>query len=219
MERILVAGATGLVGREVVEQLLSSTSVRPVALTRRSLGKPGLEEWLSQGDDLLQGLKDEPVDAVICCLGTTIKKAGTKDRFRYVDHDLVVGLARWAKRHSVVTFSIVSAIGADPASNIFYNKVKGEMERDVKALALPSLHIFHPSILTGPRQESRVGERLGIVIMNMVSPLLLGGLRRYRPMPHDLLASALIQTARTPENGTHVHAYDGIVALARKQLR
>jgi uncharacterized protein YbjT (DUF2867 family) len=216
MKRILVAGPTGLIGKTVVEQLLARRGVEVVALTRRSLEKEGggIEQWIAPSNDLLAGLKDEHVDAVICCLGTTIKTAGSQEKFRYVDHDLVVGIGKWAKQQRVPVFCVVSAMGADPRSKIFYNRVKGEMEKDLKGLNLPALHIFHPSILTGPREENRVGERIGIVAMNLLKPLMLGPLRPYRPMPHDVLAKALIAAAADDSPGVHVHEYQAIFELA-----
>jgi uncharacterized protein YbjT (DUF2867 family) len=215
MRTILVAGATGLIGSTVVEQLGRRKDVRTVALVRRPLEGRGerLVQWLAPADDLLQGLKPEPVDAVICCLGTTIRTAGSRERFRHVDHELVVGLARWAKQQGVPVFCVVSAVGADAGSSIFYNRVKGEMERDLKAMGLPALHIFHPSILTGPRKEVRIGERVGIAITRLLAPLMVGGLAPYKPMPHDVLAKALIRASGI--NGTGgTYTYHRIVELA-----
>ena len=191
--------------------------VLPIALARRHLDKaPGLEQWIAKDDDLLSALKNERVDAVICCLGTTIKKAGSKQAFRAVDHDLVIGIAKWAKANNVHTFCVVSAIGADPGSKIFYNKVKGEMERDLASIGLPVVHIFHPSILTGPRQETRIGERIGIVVISLVSPLMIGPLERYRPMPHDMLAQALINACDLPQSGTYTYSEIKRIASGQK---
>jgi uncharacterized protein YbjT (DUF2867 family) len=214
--KVLVAGATGLVGGAVVDELLDTPDDRAVALTRRPLEHidPDLDQWIATGEDLLAGLKDEPVHAVICCLGTTIKKAGSRKAFRYVDHHLVVGLAEWAKEQGVPVFCVVSAIGAHPSSKIFYNRVKGEMERDLERLALPSLHIFQPSILTGPREESRTGENIGIALVSVASPLLFGGLRDYKPMPHDMLAKAMINATRVARPGTQRYGYDDIKKFA-----
>lgn len=211
--RILLAGASGLVGSAVLQQALGQERFfEVVSLVRRSAGQhhPKLTEWLSTDGDLLSGLRAEPLDAVICCLGTTISKVGgDKAKFIHVDKGLVLGLARWAKEQGVRCFAVVSAIGADANSSVFYNKVKGEMEQELKAIGLPELHIFHPSILTGPRQEKRTGERIGIVVMSMVAPLLPA---KYKPMPHDVLAKALLKCIGTP-GGTHT--YRAIRELAR----
>jgi uncharacterized protein YbjT (DUF2867 family) len=158
---------------------------------------------------LLAALRPEPVDAVVCCLGTTIRNVGgDRSKFIHVDKDLVVGLARWARAQGVRCFAVVSAIGADAASRVFYNRVKGEMEQELKALGFPELHLFHPSILTGPRREKRTGERIGIVVAKALAPLLPDP---YKPMPHDVLGKALLNCIGTP-GGTHT--YRSIRALA-----
>lgn len=204
--RILLAGASGLVGAAVLEQALGlERSSEVVSLVRRSAGQhhPKLTEWLSTDGDLLSGLRAEHVDAVICCLGTTIRKVGgDKAKFVHVDKDLVLGLARWAKEQSVRCFAVVSAIGADAKSRVFYNRVKGEMEEGLKAMGFPELHIFQPSILTGPRKEKRIGERIGVVVMSLIAPLLPA---KYKPMPHDVLAKALLKCIGTP-GGTHTYS-------------
>ena len=210
--RILLAGASGLVGGSVLEQALNAGGITAVAsLARRPSGiqHRKLTEWLSGDGDLLSALRPEPVDAVICCLGTTIRNVGgDRARFIHVDKDLVVGLARWARQQGVRCFAVVSAIGADARSRVFYNRVKGEMEQELKALGFPELHLFHPSILTGPRREKRTGERIGIVVAKALAPLLPDP---YKPMPHDVLAKALLNCIGTP-GGTHT--YRSIRALA-----
>ena len=217
---ILVAGATGLVGSEVLSKALADPRVeRVVVLVRRSVGvkHPKLVEWISGESDLLTGLKQEPVDTVICCLGTTIRTVGgDKDRFIHVDKDLVLGIARWAKQHNVQVFSVVSAIGADARSGVFYSRVKGEMEAGLRALGLPSLAIFQPSILTGGRKEFRLGERIGIGVMTAVAPLMRGSFADYRPMASDVLARAMINVSLAEEpTGAQVLRYHAIRAAAR----
>jgi uncharacterized protein YbjT (DUF2867 family) len=209
---ILVAGGSGLVGRAVLEAAMQVERIdRVMALLRRplDLNDPKLETWLPVEGDLLTALRPQPVDAVICCLGTTIRNVGgDQAKFIAVDKDLVLGLARWAKEQGVPAFAVVSAVGADAKSGVFYNKVKGEMEDGLKAMSFPELHIFQPSILTGPRMEKRIGERIGIVAMSVLAPLLPAD---YKPMPHHILAKALINCIGTP-GGTH--RYREILRLA-----
>lgn len=209
---MLVAGGSGLVGRALLGMAIKTERVdRVIALLRRPLdvNDPKLEAWLPAEGDLLGALRPVAVDAVICCLGTTIRNVGgDKARFIAVDKDLVLGLARWAKGQGARTFAVVSAIGADASSRVFYNRVKGEMEEGLKAMGFPELHIFQPSILTGPRKEKRMGERIGIVVMSAIAPLLPD---KYKPMPHDVLAKALINCIGSP-GGTHT--YCAIRALA-----
>lgn len=212
--RILLAGASGLVGGAVLERALGDARVdRVFSLARRpsGLAHPKLIEWLAPEGDLLAGLRPEPVDAVLCCLGTTIRKVGgDRSAFMRVDKDLVLGLARWARAQGVPAFAVVSAIGADAGSAFFYNRVKGEMEQGLRAMGIPELHIFQPSILTGPRKEKRIGERIGIAAARLLAPLLPD---RYKPMPHDVLARALLNCIGTP-GGTHAHG--AIVRLAER---
>lgn len=209
MGTILVAGATGLIGNEVLRRALADDRFeRVIAVGRKELpAHPKLEQWVHA--DLLGALRNEHVDAVVCCLGTTIRNVGgDKSRFIHVDKDLVLGLARWAKEHGAKDFAVVSAIGADAESRVFYNRVKGEMEAGLKAIGLPALHIFHPSILTGPRVEKRFGERIGILVMSAIAPLLPA---RYKPMPYDVLAQALLNSIGRP---SATLAYSEIRALA-----
>lgn len=214
--RILLAGATGLVGDAVLRKALTDPRVdQLIALVRRPIGihDPKLVEWPALSGDLLAGLGAERVDAVICCLGTTIRKVGgDRQQFKQVDHDLVLGLARWAKEQGVPTFSVVSSIGADAGSRVFYNRVKGEMENGLRHIGLPRTFIFQPSILTGPRQEVRVGERLGIAVLSLLAPFI----GAYRPMRSDVLAAALLESAVRKDlpQGAHLLRFGRIRALA-----
>ncbi len=214
MKTLLIAGSTGLIGDATLRMALDDPRIhRVIALTRRPLGleHPELVQW--QHSDLLMALRSEPVDAVICCLGTTIRNVdGDESKFIHVDKDLVEGVAEWAKQQGVPVMCVVSAIGADAGSSVFYNRVKGEMEDALKALGIPTLHFFQPSILTGPRREVRIGERIGIVLGRLFGPLLPA---RYKPMPHDVLARALLNATQVTEGGTHT--YNDIHTLASGQ--
>lgn len=214
MERaVLVAGATGLVGTSVVQLALADCRVgRVITWGRRPVPNvSGVEHWGPGPTDLLQGLKPERVDAVICCLGTTIRAVkGDKSAFVHVDKDLVLALGNWASGKSV-RFCVVSAVGADPKSLFFYNRVKGEMEAELRTMDFAALHIFHPSILDGDRKEVRSGERIGLAVMRFIAPVLPAS---SRPMPIHTLAKALITTAVSDARGTYVHAYNNILDLA-----
>lgn len=208
---ILIAGATGLIGAATVRQALDDPRFgRVIVLVRRSTGMqhPKLEEWLA--DELLQGLRSEKVDAVLCCLGTTIgKEGGDKAKFIHVDKDLVLGLGAWAKEQGVPVFSVVSVVGADAGSRLFYNRVKGEMEAGLSALGFSTLHLFHPSVLVGERREFRLGERIAGAVMSLVRPLLPASAR---PMRDTVLARALLASVFVPQGGTH--SFKAIQAMA-----
>ncbi|MBP8824069.1 MAG: NAD(P)H-binding protein [Flavobacteriales bacterium] len=212
---ILLAGATGLVGSAVLPLLLADARVgKVVALVRRPLSTEHikLEQWV--GQDLQDALKPTPVDAVICCLGTTIKKAGSQAAFIAVDRTLPLGIARWAKAQAVPTFCIISAIGADAGSRIFYSRVKGEVEQELEAMHFQSLALFQPSVLTGPRKEKRLGEGFGSGVLKLAGPLLAGAWANYRVMAHDVLAVALVQSVLAPVPGTRRYRYREIQQLA-----
>lgn len=214
---ILLAGATGLVGSACLPLLLADERVaKVIALVRRPLSVHAkLEQWVDA--DLLKALRPQPVDAVICCLGTTIKKAGSQPAFVAVDKDLPLGLARWAKAQGVPAYAIISAIGADAGSRIFYSSVKGEVEQELEAMGFAHLAMFQPSVLVGPRQEKRAGEGLAATVLKMVGPLMVGGLRKWRIMPHTVLAQALVHQAVMPEPGINRFTYAEIVERARPQ--
>ncbi len=213
----LIAGATGLVGGFVMEELLRDDLYREVrALLRRPLGRehPKLTEVVVDFDRLDEHPDAFRVDDVFCCLGTTIKKAGSQAAFRKVDHDYVVAVARLARAAGARRFLLVSSIGADASTSNFYLSVKGATEDAVAACGFPAFHVFRPSLLTGPRQESRPGERAGVMVSRFVAPLLIGGLRRYRPIEARTVAAAMVAAAKTEDAGRQVYTHDEITGLA-----
>ena len=211
----LLAGATGLVGSHVLEFLLADPEwSRVVTVGRRTT--PARHEKLEQRIvDLgaLEAVADlPPADDVFCCLGTTIKQAGSQAAFRRVDHDFVVGLARAGLRAGAKQFLLVSAIGADPESRVFYSRVKGEAEAAVRKLPYRAIQIFRPSLLLGKRAEFRLGERIMRLAAPLLSVFLVGRLRRYRPIHAATVARAMVNLARQAPRGPNVFEYDAMVA-------
>jgi uncharacterized protein YbjT (DUF2867 family) len=173
LTRVLVAGATGLVGRECVHRLCSASGIVLVrALVRRRLvdapPSPLLEERVVDFAALESRADLFGVDAIVCALGTTLKRAGSREAFRAVDFDLPLGIARLGISRGTRHFVLISALGANPRSRFFYNRVKGELEEALGALGYPSLSILRPSILLGDREEFRLGERIGTLLMRLV---------------------------------------------------
>jgi uncharacterized protein YbjT (DUF2867 family) len=208
-----VLGATGLVGERVTDLLASDARwSRVVTIGRRK--SPISSATLSQveADILADGpwLDALAVDDVFCCLGTTIKAAGSQEAFRAVDLDAGARAAAAAQQRGARQFLVVSALGADPRSRVFYNRVKGEMEATVTSLAFPACQIFRPSLLLGPRAERRIGERLAA---RLARPLrrLLG---KYRPIHRDGVAAAMVRIAAAAPAGIHVYESNRIAEIA-----
>ena len=169
--RAWIAGATGLTGSALLTILLREPKFdRVVAFVRRPLAivDPKLTEATADFAHLREG-NPGFVDAAFCCLGTTIKTAGSEAAFRQVDHDYVVAFAAAAKAHGATYFGVISSVGADAGSRALYSRVKGETERDLQQMGFPSLAIYRPSILVGSRQEARSAERIGIIVMQAAS--------------------------------------------------
>jgi uncharacterized protein YbjT (DUF2867 family) len=202
MKTALIAGATGLVGSELLKLLIESKEYAAIhALTRKPLnaGSPKVIEHIIDFDRLDELKLNTPIDHVFCTLGTTIKKAGTKENFRNVDFEYVVSFGKKAKEINVQKFLVVSSLGAKAKSVIFYNRVKGEMEMALKYLSLPHLFIFRPSLLTGERKEHRTGEKSAIAVFKVLSPVFAGPLKKYKGVKASKVANAMMQAALKDE--------------------
>lgn len=210
-----VAGATGLIGSFLVDHLLADDRYHRVeALLRRPLeGRDRLIQRQVDFGDLSTLESEQPLDDAFCCLGTTLKAAGSRQAFRRVDFDYVVSFAAAAQRLGARRLMLVSSIGAEAASNNFYLRVKGEAEEALADVGFEALHVLRPSLLLGPRRERRPGEKLATLTMPLVAPLLLGGLRRYRPIQADTVARAMIGAAHSAA-GHHVYRYNDLIRLA-----
>lgn len=214
----LLAGSTGLVGSHLLDLLLAAPEYDGVkALTRRPLERTHdkLQTEIVDFDDLASHGDALAADDVFCCLGTTIKTAGSREAFRRVDHHYVFQLARLARDAGARRFVMVSSVGADASAANFYLRVKGEVERDVGELGYSALHILRPSLLLGARKEFRLGERLGILAMHVVGPFFVGPLAKYRGISAGTVAAAMLGSARQVEEGRHVHDNPAIERLAR----
>ncbi|QTS85792.1 oxidoreductase [Ectopseudomonas khazarica] len=197
-QHILIAGATGLTGEHLLDRLLSEPTVaRVLAPTRRPLAAhPHLENPVGELQGLLPQLSGQ-VDTAFCCLGSTIKQAGSQEAFRAIDHDLILAFARRARELGARHLVVISALGANPKSSVFYNRVKGETEEALKAMSWPQLTIARPSLLLGARHEFRLGERLA-------APLLRWLPGKYRGIDACALARALWRLALEEEDGIRV---------------
>ncbi|MDR0181862.1 NAD-dependent dehydratase [Lysobacter arvi] len=207
--KLMIVGSTGLVGRHALQAVLAHPGIeRVVAPVRRALVEhPRLLSPIVDFDALPVDASWWSVDAVVCALGTTIKVAGSQDAFRRVDHDYPLAVARLAHAHGASTFVLNSAMGADPASRIFYNRVKGDVERDLTALGFASLTLVRPGLIGGEREEFRAGERVATAVLRALHPLLP---RRWRINPAERIARSMVDAAVRGEPGVHVIASDAL---------
>ena len=210
MSRLLLVGATGLVGQSVLRLALASPDVESVvALTRRPL--PAHPKLLNPVVDLAALPEDASwwsVDAVICTLGTTIKKAGSQAAFYTVDHDHPMRVAELARKHGAQAFALISALGADIGSRVFYSRTKGELERDLQTLGYPSLAFVRPGLIGGERAEVRAAEQLGIKLAQWLRPLLP---KRYQVVPAERIAFHLLRAALASKPGVQLILSEDIV--------
>ncbi|WP_375192225.1 NAD(P)H-binding protein [Marinobacter sp.] len=222
--KVMLLGATGLTGGQVLQGLLAREEVdQVVALVRHRL--PTLHDKLAQHEVNFDNLDAHAslfdVDAIVCCLGTTIKKAGSQAQFRKVDLGYPLKAAELGRAHGVRAFILMSAIGASSSSTIFYNRVKGELEDALEDLGYPYLSIYHPSLLLGDRKEQRTAEALGIKAMPLVNRLLIGPLDKYRGIEAATVALAMVNevcslaTEAAAERVLQVREYDEIRQLAK----
>lgn len=212
----LVLGATGLVGQKCLDLLLEDSSYGAVhVIVRKPLARqhPKLQQQVIPFTELEATVARVGAAEVFCCLGTTIKQAGSKEAFRRVDYEYPFRAAKSAAASGAKQFLIVTALGSDPSSMIFYNRVKGEVERDICALPLPTVHVLQPSMLLGERSEQRAGEAIGKVVMRLFQPLMLGGARKYRAIEGAAVARAMVALAKQDKPGKHTHASDELAQL------
>ena len=204
--KALVIGATGATGKELVSQLTDNENYEMITVLHYRETDQFTHKKVMVSTHPFDALLDfrlENVDDVFCCIGTTIKKAGSQEQFAKVDRDYVLHLGKWAKINDVVSFHVISYLGADSASSIFYNRVKGEMESGLIDLNLNSLYIYHPPLLIAERDEFRLGEKVGAALFTILKPFMIGGLKKHRPLNVKKLAASMIEHAIDHKPGLH----------------
>lgn len=222
MRSAIVAGASGLVGDRVLRRLLAGGAYdRIVALVRGPLNMTHrkLEQRTIDYERIGRMSAFPRAEDVFCCLGTTLRKAGSPEAFRKVDVEYVARLAEACVRSGSAQFLLVSAVGADARSRNFYLRCKGEAEGLVRALPFPGVQIFRPSFLVGIRRERRPGESIAAAAARLVSFAMLGPARRYRPMRADDVARAMVAVARDAPAGVHVYGAREMQDLADQPVR
>jgi uncharacterized protein YbjT (DUF2867 family) len=198
-----VFGASGLVGKNLTKQLLDNPNYEKVVLVLRKplviINPKALEISADKFIDYdFSEIKPENVH-VYCCIGTTIKKAGTKEEFRKVDYDLPLKIANWAKEKEIETFVVISSIGAQAGSGNFYLKTKGEMESALLAVGISRLFIVRPSFLKGLRNEFRLTDEIINIFSGLMNRALYGSFKKYRAIDANKVAKAMIVLANSQE--------------------
>ncbi len=222
--RVALVGATGLVGRRVIEIASAGDEVRILGIARREAALPPgarMEMFVAEPDkwgDVLDAVRPR---ALICALGTTWKKAGKDEAaFRAVDHDLVLATAEAAKRAGVPNMVLVSAAGADARSKTFYMRVKGETEEALTRIGFKRLDILHPGLLRGEREgDLRLAERAALIAAPLIDPLLSGSWERYRSIDASLVAEAALGLALRRAGGRFTHDNEAMRRAAREWRR
>jgi uncharacterized protein YbjT (DUF2867 family) len=216
----LVIGASGLIGKELVNILLQQDKYDKIHLLVRrpiSIEDEVCVPHVVNFDELHTYHKLFNVSDVFCCLGTTMKKAKSKEAFRKVDFEYPIEAAKLAKECGVEKFLIVTAMGANSKSLFFYNQVKGDVEETLRKLNLPSVHIFRPSLLLGEREEYRFGEQLAEKASVLFNAIMVGPLRPYRAIKAKKVAAAMAAVAHSNKTGTNVylsHEIDRMIGLS-----
>lgn len=219
---IILLGSTGLIGSEILKELQKTERVSKILCPVRKIPKmspsPRVEflEVDFENTESLQKLFQTKFSAVISALGTTIKKAGSEENFKKVDYEYPLAFAKLAKEHFVKQYSIVTAMGSDAKSWVFYNRVKGEVEDSIIDLGIDRVSIFRPSLLLGDRNEFRIGEKIGEAVTKLI-PFSLLGLQKYEPIQASKVASAIVKDLLTnidsPITESHADNHAGLVAI------
>jgi uncharacterized protein YbjT (DUF2867 family) len=219
MKTACIFGATGVVGQALLSELIHHSEYSAVwAITRRPIRAPGDEKATTAFPHtasfhneviVFDKLKDFSLpnvqfDHVFCATGTTLKKTPHLNEYRKIEVDYVKDIASFAKRHRAQVFSLVSAIGANARSLNLYARQKGEVEKYIQSCGFTHTHIFRPSLIVGKREDFRAAEKVGALVMPLVTPLMKGKLRRYRPLSGDAISKQMIQQANCEETGVKI---------------
>lgn len=213
----IIAGATGLIGNSLLSQLLDHpefTKVTAVVRKKIPLMHPKLVQLVVDFDQLEKHEQQIKGDVVFCALGTTKSKTPDPLQYRKIDYQYPLDIAFIAHQNGATQYHLVSAMGASEKSAIFYSRLKGEVECDLKSIPFKAIHIYRPSLLDGDRKEHRNAEGIMIQLMRILNPLLIGGLKKYRSIKIEKVASAMLKQSLKPLKGIFVYNSDEIERLA-----
>jgi len=214
----IILGATGLTGSILLNKLLNDNRYERIKLfSRKEID--GLPKKVTQyiGDILaLESFtEDFTADEVFCCIGTTAKKTPDKEVYKKIDYGIPVNAAKLAKENNINTLIVVSALGANVDSNIFYSKTKGKMERDVLQQNIEKTYILQPSIIGGNRNEARIREKIGLAVFKIIQPLFIGKLKQYKIIEAENIAQAMINLANSKKSKEKIITSDKIREISK----
>lgn len=217
----IILGATGATGNLLVKTLISDSRYDKIKLFSRSsagISSIKVEEYLTDLFELEKCSADFTGDEVFCCIGTTKSKTPDEETYRKIDYGIPVAAAKLARKNNINTFIVMSALGADVNSSIFYNRTKGEMQRDVAAAGVPKTYILQPSLILAERDETRVMEKVAAGFMWLINPLLIGGAAKFKSIKAKTIAKAMIWLANNKYDEVIVTS-DKLQKLGSKYLR
>ncbi|QXP62130.1 NAD(P)H-binding protein [Polaribacter sp. HaHaR_3_91] len=215
----IILGATGLTGNHILHKLIEDKNYETIKLFSRSKidGLPKkVKQFIGNILDLTQFKANFTADEVYCCIGTTAKKTPDKTLYKKIDYGIPFAAAKLSKENNIATFLVVSAMGANAQSTVFYNKTKGEMERDVLKQNIINTFILRPSLIGGERKESRILEKIGLVVIKLIQPLFIGKLKEYKIIDAENIAQAMINLANTKNNAGVIITSNDIKKLSKK---
>lgn len=215
-KKAILLGASGSIGSHLLQQLLDSDQYSQVLILVRKtpgLHHPKLKELILNFDELSKYSHELRGDVVFCCLGTTKSKTPDKKEYRKIDYQYPLDVAWIAQTNGAESYHLVSSIGANKDSSVFYSRTKGEVERDLKAVPFKNIHIYRPSALDGERKEKRIAETILNAVMKVINPLLSGKFKKYRSIKTSTVARAMLRQSLSDEKDIFIHESDQIQQL------
>lgn len=217
----IILGATGLTGTILLQKLIEDERYTSIKLFSRSKieGVPNkVTQFIGDLLKLAQFKADFTADEVYCCIGTTAKKTPHKKLYKQIDYGIPVTAAKLSKENNIPTFLVVSAMGANKNSRVFYNKTKGEMEQDVLQQHIKNTYIVRPSLIGGERKERRVLEKIGITIFKVIEPLFIGKLKEYKMINAESIALAMIHLANNARHAEVIITSSELKQISKQQV-
>ncbi|APQ19032.1 NAD(P)H-binding protein [Maribacter hydrothermalis] len=215
----IILGATGLTGGLLLDKLIRDNRYQTIKLFSRSRieGLPNkVQQYIGNLLELGQFKKEFTADEVYCCIGTTAKKTPNKKLYRAIDYGIPVAAAKLSKENGISTYIVVSAMGANKKSKVFYNRTKGEMEQDVIEKGITNTSILRPSLIGGERNERRLLEKIGLLVFKIIQPLFIGPLKKYKIINAESIAQAMLNLANMTRNTDVIITSNDIEKLAKR---